>query len=86
MENKILTELIKDLRKERQYPILITTDLFWDCSCESDYIKFHTQKKCRKCGFGKDDSPDSRLVEVVDKLIENSELLEDPNEVSNGTM
>ncbi len=79
MKEKITRELIKDLKGERPHPIVITTDLFWDCECDTDYINYTSEAQCFECGCIKDESPDSRLIEVVDMLITKSHLLEDPN-------
>lgn len=47
-----------------KYEKEITTDNFWDCECEENYIHFKTETKCNKCGVFAEDMPDSRIVEV----------------------
>ena len=48
---------------------VITTPLFWDCSCNDSYIHSSRQNRCQKCGDIRQSSPDSRLEEVIENLI-----------------
>jgi hypothetical protein len=44
---------------------------FWDCECESHYIHPASALACPLCGATRDESPDSRVVEVeAEGLIE----------------
>lgn len=43
----------------------ITTGLFWDCNCYSNYIHPKTEPVCDKCGAREEDQPDSILEEVI---------------------
>ena len=43
-----------------------TTDLWWDCECEADYIHSKsTTTTCPDCGTSAEDQPDSRVDEVL---------------------
>ena len=42
----------------------ITTDKYWDCECEKDYIHPKSQNVCAICGCNKEDQPDSIISEV----------------------
>lgn len=41
-----------------------TTDLFWDCECEKNYIHLKSRNFCVHCGCHQKDQPDSRVSEV----------------------
>ena len=49
-----------------------TTEDYWDCECETDYIHPKTESSCPRCGVNEreDRMPDSHIVEVV-KYMEN---------------
>ena len=52
-----------DQRNDKSFS---TTDLWWDCECESDYIhKKSTELICGTCGCVEANSPDSRVNEVL---------------------
>ena len=42
----------------------ITTTLYWDCSCPSQYIHNRTMLQCEECGDLRDESPDARINEI----------------------
>lgn len=44
--------------------MIITTEKYWDCECEYDYIHPKTEVKCKKCGYSQEECPDSRVAEV----------------------
>ena len=47
-----------------------TTPLFWDCECEKDYITPYSEfGTCARCGANDSRQPDSRIAEVIMKLI-----------------
>lgn len=46
------------------YSYSFTTDKYWDCECEKDYIHPKSQDICSRCGVNKDEMPDSRVDEV----------------------
>ncbi len=48
-----------------------TTEFFWDCECETNYIHPKTQKVCFDCNAIASEQPDSRVDEVVKMLVEN---------------
>ncbi len=41
-----------------------TTEKYWDCECDLDYIKPKTLFVCPVCGWNQTECPDSRLDEV----------------------
>lgn len=41
-----------------------TSDDYWDCECETNYIRPMTQKVCPKCGAEEEDCPASRVDEL----------------------
>lgn len=45
-----------------------TTDLFWDCECERNYIHSKTVYGCINCGAMQEDQPDSMVEEVIQTL------------------
>jgi len=47
---------------------IITTDKYWDCECDSDYIHPASEKTCQLCGAEREEQPDSRLEEVLNYL------------------
>lgn len=55
---------------DRTVPLV---DAFWDCSCEEDYFRPASQKKCKKCKAEEQDMPSSRLSELVEWLIKKIE-------------
>ena len=44
-----------------------TTNKFWDCECNDDYIHPRSKDKCERCGIHQKDpeAPDSRVNEVL---------------------
>ena len=42
-----------------------TTDKYWDCECDNNYIHPKSQFRCDICGATSDACPDSHVVEVV---------------------
>lgn len=42
-----------------------TTEKYWDCECEKDFIHPKTQAVCPVCGEAAEDQPDSRINEVL---------------------
>ena len=42
----------------------ITTNDYWDCECEFDYIHSKAQSTCSLCGTSSKDQPDSIKDEV----------------------
>lgn len=44
-----------------------TTEKYWDCECEKDYIHPKTQDKCTICGALAEEQPDSRVNEVLEQ-------------------
>jgi len=51
-----------------KYPSCATTLDYWDCNCETDYIRPATQKVCFKCGVAAGEQPDARINEVEEML------------------
>jgi hypothetical protein len=54
-----------------KYPPVITTPLFWDCNCDDNYIRPTGAVDCLFCGAQRDESPDSRLNEVIRMLVKD---------------
>jgi len=48
----------------------ITTDLFWDCDCDTDYIHTKNDSVCLICKAEQECAPDSLKDEVIDYLCE----------------
>lgn len=44
---------------------IITTPLFWDCNCEDEFIRSAEEDQCYACGATRENSPDSRIEEVI---------------------
>lgn len=42
----------------------ITTDKYWDCNCEDNYIHPKSESTCKACGAHHESQPDSRVNEV----------------------
>lgn len=55
----------------------VTTEHFWDCECDEDYIHSSLpatwEGKCDKCGATEYSQPDSRLAEAMLKMIEEAQ-------------
>lgn len=43
-----------------------TTPQYWDCECETNYIKPASDPHCEHCGYDRDTCPDSRVTEVAE--------------------
>ena len=54
----------QDELKKRRERLMLTPE-YWDCEYEGeDYIRPAKQRVCSKCGRFRDESPDSRVLEV----------------------
>lgn len=42
-----------------------TTEKYWDCECERNYIHSSSETVCPKCGAHRDEQPDSIVAEVI---------------------
>ena len=51
-----------------------TTEQFWDCECEVNYIHPKSLLVCPRCGARQDDCPDSRTNEVFAALMARPEV------------
>ena len=50
-----------------EYPetdYFITTNLYWDCECDTDYHRPRDVDRCGNCGTFREDGPDSRINEL----------------------
>lgn len=68
-------EVFQEFKIERKRPkpsVFETTEAFWDCECNSDYIHRASESKCHKCGCYRDECPDSRVEEVKNMLFEKA--------------
>ena len=57
-------QIAEALANEIGLGAFITTSLFWDCECETDYIKPFDFYECQDCGQIYEDAPDSRVNEI----------------------
>ena len=48
----------------------VTTSLFWDCECRTNFRKEAELRSCPICGASRCEQPDSALCEVLDVLAE----------------
>ena len=46
----------------------LTTENYWDCECEQDYIHSKNEQLCSRCYVIPDDQPDSRVAEVFEQF------------------
>ena len=44
--------------------ISLTTDTYWDCECEQNYIHAKNEQLCPRCHAIPGEQPDSRIAEV----------------------
>ena len=51
-----------------------TTEHFWDCECETNYIHPKSVSICPRCGAVSDERPDSRTNEVFATLMGNPDV------------
>lgn len=58
-ENYILEDV-------NQFP---TTEQFWDCECEVNYIHPKSVLVCPRCKAQRDERPDSRMNEVFSQMM-----------------
>ena len=42
-----------------------TTEKYWDCECENNFIHPREQIQCNICGATAEEQPDSRVSEVL---------------------
>ena len=52
------------LALDKTEPYFITTNLYWDCNCETDYIRPREMLSCEECGQVQEDAPDSRIADM----------------------
>lgn len=56
-----------------------TTEKYWDCDCENNYIHPKSKERCSICGADRENSPDSMACEVdsyINQIIlKNDEIL-----------
>ena len=50
---------------KRKVVIPFTTEEYWDCECEKNYIHPKSDATCLKCGCAHEDRPDSHTIEVL---------------------
>lgn len=51
-----------------------TTEHFWDCECETNYIHPKSVSVCPHCGAISDERPDSRIDEVFALLMAEPDI------------
>ena len=42
----------------------ITTSLYWECECDTNFIRSAQMNMCENCGAMKDECPDARIGDV----------------------
>ena len=42
----------------------ITTSLYWECECDTNFIRSAQMNMCENCGAMKDDCPDARIGDL----------------------
>lgn len=47
---------------------IIKTREFWNCKCETDYIRRRYEPFCSRCSTSEKGQPDARLDEVIEYL------------------
>ena len=55
------------IKQALEYPAtsyFITTNLYWDCECDTDYHRPRNMDLCEYCGTCREDAPDSRINEL----------------------
>lgn len=56
----------KDTNTKKDTKMIVeTTEKYWDCECEKNYIHPKSQKVCFICNTVATDQPDSRVEEVL---------------------
>jgi hypothetical protein len=65
-----LSNLAASIKEQMDKLDCITTIQYWDCECETDYIHPRSQDNCEKCKATREDSPDSRVLEVYEAKLE----------------
>jgi hypothetical protein len=48
----------------------VTTVHYWDCECDKNYIHPKSLQECDVCKAKQEDSPDSRVFEVIEAKLE----------------
>jgi len=54
-----------ELKKVLEGQGILTTNKYWDCECNKNFIHPKSQKMCYECGAHVEDQPDSRISEVL---------------------
>jgi len=68
--SELPTRLTLENHGTRSPDAFYTVDEFWDCDCDEDSIRPKSEPHCQKCNCTADDSPDSRLHDVLDRFPE----------------
>ena len=45
---------------------IVTTSMFWNCRCPSNFIHSKDQSRCERCGVEAKDQPDSPIDELLE--------------------
>ena len=56
------TDIAQALAREDGF--FMTSHLYWDCQCNSNYIHPHSHLRCHACNALRDESPDARINEI----------------------
>lgn len=56
---------MEEIENSENSGVVKTTEKYWDCECEDNFVHPKTQKTCPICGTNSDEQPDSRVDEVL---------------------
>lgn len=59
-------KILKPITQRIENPDVQTTDEYWDCECEHNYIHPAAHTWCHKCKAHKEEMPSSRVEEVLE--------------------
>ena len=47
-----------------------TTEAFWACECDYNFIHTKGQVKCNTCGYRHDEMPDAGVLTIIDMIMD----------------
>ena len=59
-----------------------TTEAYWDCECDENYIHSKEVTQCNVCGAVREDQPESRVKEVVEMNLKLISLEDETGDLS----
>ena len=45
-------------------PYFITSNLYWECECQPDFVRPRDMLSCEECGQMREDAPDARIADI----------------------